>query len=203
MSFSAPSHLASGFQDPVFDSQHAFRAAMDALANPGRILSAGRGLHGVPLSSAAAALVLALCDYETPLFLAPALADKAGIADYLRFHTDAMLVAEPAGAAFALVDLSFNIFDLSVFAQGTPEYPDRSATVIAMTSSLTKGPALQLTGPGIDRQASLHIAGLPDDFSDQWRINRARFPLGVDIVFAAADSIVGLPRSARIVGEGH
>jgi alpha-D-ribose 1-methylphosphonate 5-triphosphate synthase subunit PhnH len=203
MNLAATTHLAGGFQEPVFDSQHAFRAAMDALANPGRIIPAGRGLPDGPLPAAAAALVLALCDYETPLFLAPALADTAGIADYLRFHTDAMLVAQPAAAAFALVDLSHGTLDLSAFAQGTAEYPDRSSTVIAMSNSLSAGPPLVFTGPGIADKTTVQIAGLPADFADQWQENRARFPLGVDMLFATVDSIVGLPRSARLFGEKH
>ncbi len=203
MTLAAMPHLARGFQEQVFDSQHAFRAAMDALANPGRILPAGRGLQSAPLSTAAAALVLALCDYETPLFLAPSLTSRAGVADFLRFHTDAMLVAEPTAAAFAIVDLSFDTLDLSAFSHGTPEYPDRSATVVAIVSSLTDGQPLTFTGPGIAGKAELRIAGLPDDFADQWRANRSGFPLGVDILFATADAMIGLPRSACMSGEHH
>ena len=200
MTITVASALASGFQEPVFDSQRAFRAAMEALANPGRIRSAGLGIDA-PLPAAAAALTLALCDYETPLFLAPSVLARSGVADYLRFHTDAMLVAEPAVAAFALIDLAHDDLDLSDFAQGTPEYPDRSTTVIAIVASLADGPALILSGPGIDGTAELHVTGLPDVFVDQWRANRSTFPLGVDIIFATPDAIVGLPRSTRIVEE--
>jgi alpha-D-ribose 1-methylphosphonate 5-triphosphate synthase subunit PhnH len=202
MSFPAATKLASGFQEPVFDSQRAFRAAMEALANPGRIRPAGAGLEDAPLPAAAAALALGLCDFETPLFLAPSIATRPGPAEYLRFHTDALLVAEPAAAAFALVDLTHDALDLSAFAQGTAEYPDRSTTVIAIAPSLTDGLALSLSGPGIAGTSELCIRGLPADFSEQWRLNRAAFPLGVDILFATADQIVGLPRSARILG-GH
>ncbi|MGL4241022.1 MAG: phosphonate C-P lyase system protein PhnH, partial [Beijerinckiaceae bacterium] len=41
--------LASGFADPVFDSQRAFRAAMDALANPGKVLDVKVGIEDAPL----------------------------------------------------------------------------------------------------------------------------------------------------------
>jgi alpha-D-ribose 1-methylphosphonate 5-triphosphate synthase subunit PhnH len=201
MSHAAATMLARGFQEPVFDSQRAFRAAMEALANPGRIRMIGQELTEAPVAGAAAAITLALCDYETPLFMAPSVAARPGAADYLRFHTDAMLVAEPAVAAFALVDLAHDTLDLSAFAQGTPEYPDRSTTVIAIVSSLAKGPSITLSGPGIATTAALRVAGLPGDFTEQWRANRAAFPLGVDIIFATSDAIVGLPRSARIVEE--
>jgi alpha-D-ribose 1-methylphosphonate 5-triphosphate synthase subunit PhnH len=201
MSLTFATALASGFQEPVFDSQRAFRMAMEALANPGRIRPIGRELADAPLPAAAAALILALCDYETPLFLAPSVLARAGLGDYLRFHTDAMLVAEPAVAAFALVDLAHDQLDLLAFAQGTPEYPDRSTTVIAIVASLAEGPAKTLSGPGIARTAELRIAGLPGDFVEQWWANRSAFPLGVDIIFATSDAIVGLPRSTRIVEE--
>jgi len=193
--------LPSGFREPVFDSQRAFRAAMEALANPGRIRPAGAGLEAAPLTAAAAALALALCDYETPLFLAPSVAARQGAIDYLRFYTDAPLTASPAEAAIAILDLAQDELDLGTFAQGVPEYPDRSTTVIALCASLTDGSPLTITGPGIARTAELRVVGLPNDFTAQWSANRSRFPLGVDIVFAASDSIVGLPRSARILAE--
>jgi alpha-D-ribose 1-methylphosphonate 5-triphosphate synthase subunit PhnH len=201
MSLDLPTALASGFHEPVFDSQRAFRAAMEALANPGRLRPVGRELVDAPLPAAATALILALCDYETSLFLAPSVSARSGVGNYFRFHTDAMQVAEPAVAAFALVDLAHDHLDLSAFAQGTPEYPDRSTTVIAVVASLADGPTLTLSGPGIAGTAELRIAGLPGDFVDQWRANRAVFPLGVDLIFATSDAIVGLPRSTRIVED--
>jgi alpha-D-ribose 1-methylphosphonate 5-triphosphate synthase subunit PhnH len=191
--------LAGGFKEPVFDSQTAFRAAMETLASPGRIRPAGHGLDEAPLPAAAAALALALCDHETSLHLAPSIEDRAGAADYLRFHTDASLVADASAAAFAIVDLARDPLDLAGFAQGTPEYPDRSTTVIAMVESLAEGAPLVIAGPGIARTAELRISGLPADFQAQWAANGARFPLGVDILFATADAIVGLPRTARIL----
>jgi alpha-D-ribose 1-methylphosphonate 5-triphosphate synthase subunit PhnH len=101
-------------------------------------------------------------------------------------------------AAFAVIDLVNDGLDLAAFAQGTPEYPDRSTTVIALSPSLTDGPALTFTGPGIATTATLQVAGLPAGFAQQWNANRATFPLGVDILFATSDAIVGLPRSARL-----
>jgi alpha-D-ribose 1-methylphosphonate 5-triphosphate synthase subunit PhnH len=203
MSLIVATSLASGFQEPVFDSQRAFRATMESLANPGRLRPIGRELVDAPLPAAAAALILALCDYETPLFLAPSVSARSGVGDYLRFHTDAMLVAEPAVAAFALVDLAHDHLELSAFAQGTPEYPDRSTTVIAIVASLAEGPAMTLSGPGIAGTTVLRISGLPGDFVEQWSNNRATFPLGTDIIFATSDAIVGLPRSTHLIEESR
>jgi len=193
--------IAAGFAHPVFDSQRAFRAAMEALANPGGIRPAGEGLADAPLPAAAAALALALCDYETPLYLSPAIAARPGAAEYLRFHTDAPLSGDPAEAAFAIVDLESDGLDLASFAQGVPEYPDRSTTVIVVVRSVAEGPAVAISGPGVDGVATLRIDGLPGGFIESRRAARAAFPLGVDLIFASADAIVGLPRSARVAQE--
>lgn len=196
--------LAAGFADPVFDSQSAFRAAMEAFARPGRIRPIDALIAAdAPLSSSAAALVLALCDFETPLHLSARLAGQPGVAEFLRFHSGAPLLAEPARAAFAVLDLEHDRLDLASFAQGTPEYPDRSTTIIACCASFDAGEALAIAGPGIADVAALRIAGLPGDFAAQWAANRAGFPLGVDILFAAPGAVVGLPRSARIIAEAH
>jgi alpha-D-ribose 1-methylphosphonate 5-triphosphate synthase subunit PhnH len=191
--------LAGGFRQPVFDSQRVFRATMDALANPGTVQAAGAGLDGVPLPAAAAAVILALCDYETPLYLGPAVSGRPGVAEYLGFHTDARIVAAPSAAAFALVDLARDALDLSAFAQGTPEYPDRSTTVVALTSGFAGSPALTLSGPGVAGTIRVGVAGLPAGFEELWRANRALFPRGVDMIFATGDAIMGLPRSTRVL----
>ena len=203
-----PSHvqrsLAAGFANPVFDSQAAFRATMEAFARPGRIRPiSATTLPGAPLLPSAAALVLALCDFETPLHLSAHFAGLSGVAEFLRFHSGAPQVTEPSRAAFAVLDLDHDVLDLASFAQGTPEYPDRSTTIIACCASLEAEEALVATGPGIAGVCKLGIAGLPADFVTQWAANRAGFPLGVDIIFAAPGGIMGLPRSSRIVGEAR
>ncbi|MCO4055157.1 MAG: phosphonate C-P lyase system protein PhnH [Bosea sp.] len=196
--------LAEGFSNSVFDSQSTFRSAMEALARPGRIRPIGADiLPDAPLLPSAAGLILALCDFETPLYLSPHLAALPGVAAFLRFHSGVPLVAEPSRAAFALLDLAHDRLDLGSFAQGTPEYPDRSTTIIACCTSLQADAALFVAGPGIADVAQLHVPDLPPDFIAQWAANRASFPLGVDMIFAAPGALVGLPRSARIIGEAY
>lgn len=196
--------LAPGFADPVFDSQSAFRSTMEALASPGRVRPCGAALSpDAPLMASATAIILAMCDFETPLHLSPAIASLPGVAEFLRFHTDAPLVSEPSRAAFAVLDLRHEQLDLGSFAQGTPDYPDRSTTIIALCDSLEDGAGLAVTGPGIAQVGTLRVSPLPGSFVSQWAANRAAFPLGVDIIFAAPGRIVGLPRSARIVGEAR
>ena len=189
---------ALAFADPTFESQAAFRRIMRALSAPGTILACGEALAPPPpLARAAAATLLTLADFETPLWIAPSF--PAAIGDYLAFHTGAPRAAAPDKAAFALVDLSADGLDLARFALGTAEYPDRSTTIVVQTASLDAGPRLRLTGPGVRGEARLAVASLPADFAAQWAEIRAGFPLGVDLVFAADARLAALPRSTAII----
>ena len=190
------------FADPVFESQAAFRAILAAMARPGAILACGEGLAPpAPLSPAAAAAILALADFETPLWIAPSL--LAGeIASYLKFNTGAPLAASPDKAAFALIDAAADALRLADFAQGTQEYPDRSTTIVVQLSSLSNGPLLTLAGPGIPGETTLAAGFLPEGFFEQWRKNQAAYPLGVDCILAGGAEVAALPRSIRLMGGG-
>ena len=195
--------FAQGFADPVHDSQAAFRAVMRAMARPGTIETLGFNMASppLPLPVAAAAACLALADFETPLWLSPSLQRGTAIADYLRFHTGAPLANAPNGAAFVVVDARCDPLDLAEFAQGTVEYPDRGATVILICDHLGAELSLSLSGPGIQKIAELGFSPMPDGFAKQWAINRAAFPLGVDMILAASNTLACLPRSTRILAE--
>lgn len=191
------SGLARGFDDPVFDAQATFRAAMAALARPGRIEPLRAALSPpAPLAPEAAALVLALCDYETPLWLDPALVRVPAVADFLRFHTGAPIVAEPTEARFAVIADTAEMPDFAAFAQGSPDFPDISATLILQVEAFTGGLALE--GPGIKGRMTFGAAPLPADFIARMGENRAAFPLGVDLLLAGAGGVAGLPRSVTV-----
>lgn len=191
------STLAKGFDAPVFDSQATFRAAMWALARPGRIEPIAAGLSPpAPLSPEAAALVLALCDYETPLWLDATLARVPDVATFLRFHTGAPLVQDAREARFALIADASEMPDFGDFAQGTPEFPDTSVTLIVQVAAFTGG--LVLEGPGIKGRTSFGAAPLPADFIDRMAANHAAFPLGGDLLLAGAGGVAGLPRSVTV-----
>jgi alpha-D-ribose 1-methylphosphonate 5-triphosphate synthase subunit PhnH len=190
--------LASAFRDPVIQSQSVFRLAMDAMSSPGRIAALSPGLRPpAPLNGPAAALLLTLCDYETPVWLDPALTESAAVATFLRFHTGANLTRSPGDADFAAIADSVRMLPPSAFAQGTPAYPDRSTTLIVQVETL-QDRGWKLEGPGIRGSARFRAAPLPAGFVDQLSLNRALFPCGVDIFFASADAIAALPRSVRV-----
>jgi alpha-D-ribose 1-methylphosphonate 5-triphosphate synthase subunit PhnH len=192
--------LRSGFADPVRDSQVVFRLAMRALSAPGSIVPVGTKLNPPqPLFTPAAALLLMLCDFETPVWCDRPLAENPDVAAFLRFHTGARLVSSPAEAAFAVVAEPLRLPPLTDFAQGTRDYPDRSSTVLVQVQSLEPR-GWRLEGPGIRHFARLRAAPLPAAFVAELAANRSRFPCGVDILFAAEGAIAALPRSVR-VGE--
>ena len=194
---------AQAFADPVFDAQRVFRAAMNALARPGSILDLGASVRPPePLSPELAALALALADHETPIWLDAALAGSDEVRDFLRFHTGAPITTRPDEAAFALVGNPALCPPLASFAQGTPEYPDRSTTLFIHPVELGGDGGFTLRGPGIADTAQLGIASLPPDFANQWADNRRLFPRGVDLLFVANGRVAGLPRTTQLSGEG-
>ena len=196
---------APGFRDPVRDAQAVFRAAMDALARPGAprpLFASVLPRPPEPLTPELGAIALALADHEAPLWLDTSLAAAPTVAEWLRFHTGAPITADPGAAAFALVADPPRCPPLAAFAQGTPDYPDRSATLVLAVAELAAGEGLALEGPGIRGRARLAAAPLPPDFRERLVGNLALFPLGVDHLLAAPGAVAGLPRSTRVVAEG-
>jgi len=192
------SAIHAAFADPPRESQQIFRAVMNAMARPGEVVRVDVGFAPpTPLNAAAAAVLLTLADFETAVWTDT---ERPDVAQFLRFHTGARLVDEPALADFALVADPKTAPALSSFAQGIPDYPDRSATAIIQVDEFAQD--WRLTGPGIDGETSFSTAPLPADFVAQWRDNHARFPQGVDIIFAGGGQIAALPRSTEIVETG-
>jgi alpha-D-ribose 1-methylphosphonate 5-triphosphate synthase subunit PhnH len=193
--------IAGGFADPVHGSQTAFRALMDALANPGLAQPLGGATAPAGLAPGLAAIALAMCDHDTLVWLDPALVQNAAIEAWLRFQTGAPLTADPSRAAFALVSGASRLPPLDQFALGTAEYPDRSTTMALSLPALTGGQPLTLRGPGIQHTRTISPTGLPADFLAQWTANRALFPRGIDLLLVADDQVIGLPRTTRISTE--
>ena len=198
--------IEGGFADRVLDGQRVFRAVMDALANPGTLRPLGPlPRPPAPLSGELAALALTLCDHDSPVWLDRTLAAAPVVAEWLRFHTGAPIVADPAAAMFALVADPAAMPRLDAFAMGSDEYPDRSTTIIVAVEGLEGGSPLTLRGPGIEHAIAIaphvqgtefHISGT--EFHAQWTENHAKFPRGVDLILVAGGRVAGLPRTTRI-----
>lgn len=181
--------LDGGFDNPPHDSANAFRAIMTAMACPGRIEMLGGASGPAPLSGAAATALLTLCDSTTPLSLAPGV-NSAALRAWIAFHTGAPLVS-PEDSVFALGRWG-DLQPLARFSHGTPEYPDRSATLIVESPALESTGA-RLTGPGIETEAWLSLPEIA-----AFQANAARFPLGLDFLFTAGWQIAALPRSTQV-----
>lgn len=196
----ALSALGAGFSNEALGSQAVFRAVLQALSHPGSPQHIAHDAQ-VPATGhgAAAAVLLALLDSECTLWLSPRLAASQA-AVWLRFHTGCVLVPTPEEARFAWVAEGDALPALERLQSGTDAYPDQSATCVVEVATLA--PAAEgdwrLSGPGIRDAQHLRVAGLPDDFAQQWAGNHALFPRGVDLVLATATHIVGLPRTTRI-----
>ena len=189
--------LAPGLADPPHDAQQLFRAVLEATAHPGRIVSLPAAPAGPgALSAAATAYLLTLADRDTPVWLASAF-DRPEVRDFLRFHAGAPIVAERPEAAFAVLAMEtprpFDGFNL-----GTDAYPHRSATLIVEVADLRGGPTRHWRGPGIDGRAAVAVAGLADDFWQDWAANHGLFPCGVDVAFTAGTELCALPRSIAV-----
>jgi alpha-D-ribose 1-methylphosphonate 5-triphosphate synthase subunit PhnH len=189
--------LAPGLADPVHDSQTVFRALLDALARPGRVHTLapelGRGVEGV--APAALAALYTLCDYATPVWLG---SPQPALADALRFHTGAPLVADPAAAAFGWSTMPHALPPLAEFALGTAEAPEHGATLLLQVEGFEHGPRLVLRGPGIEHSTELAPPGLPAGFWTQRAELAVLFPCGVDLILAAGSRLVGIPRTTLI-----
>jgi alpha-D-ribose 1-methylphosphonate 5-triphosphate synthase subunit PhnH len=190
--------LEPGFADPVRDAQSWFRAILDAMAHPGRIVKLPVSLAGAPpapLGSAATSIALALCDLDTPVWLDEA---AGAAASYIAFHCGAPLATIPGEARFAFIADPSILPPLDSFALGSDEYPERSATLVIEVAGLTGDDGAVLRGPGIRDEIRLGVIGVPGRFWTERAALAELFPRGLDILFVTGDTLAALPRSTHI-----
>ena len=181
--------LSGGFANPAVDAAHAFRSLMEAMARPGTIQDIEGAAPPAPLSPAMGAVLLTLCDTETPVYLAGEM-DCDAVRTWLSFHTGAPFVG-PTHCMFA-VGTWDAIAPLTAYPIGTSEYPDRSATLVVECSELAATGAT-LTGPGIKDQATLSLPEVK-----AFQSNQTLFPLGLDFILTCGNSLAALPRSTEV-----
>lgn len=195
--------VSGSFANPVFEAQATFKAVMDAMARPGSCQPVDTStIDANGVNSTVAALILTLCDVDTSVWLTPNL-DPDALGAWIEFHTGAQFCKRSAEAQFAICDSSTDMPPLNSFMQGTQNYPDRSTTLIVQCQSLLDGPDVVLSGSGISGEKKLTLPAVPDVFIEVWQANRALFPRGVDVIFAGVDSVMCLPRSARMHGANE
>lgn len=198
MSDLASEAVQGGFSHPVSDAQSVFRAVMNAFAEPGRIVDFGMRVEApAALEPAAAIFLAALADTDTPIWLADADGIDTAFA-WLAFQTGAPRAARAADAVYAVLQPSFGVDELRGFSYGTPDYPDRSATVILPVESLETGDEFMLEGPGIERETRIALEGLGEGFVEFLTENRTRFPQGLDFLVVCGTRAFALPRTTRV-----
>lgn len=186
-----------GFSDVAVDSSHAFRALMQAMARPGCVQALDLDITPPPpLQASTASVALTLCDFQTPVWLAPGLRGDS-VSHYLRFHTGAPVTGDLAKAQFVFVSVDDLPSHPAQLMQGTHEYPDRSTTLVIQVAGFGDG-AVELSGPGLRGELNFGVQGLGQEFWRAMAENHARFPVGIDVIFAAPGEIAALPRSTAI-----
>jgi alpha-D-ribose 1-methylphosphonate 5-triphosphate synthase subunit PhnH len=194
--------IRPAFVDPVRESQVAFRKIMEAIARPGTRADFDAAIQPPPgLGVAAATVALTLFDFETPVWLDPAL--RGGEAEaWIRFHCGCPLTTDTHEAAFAIVTDARTAPALASFNLGDARYPDRSTTVILQVESLDGGKPVILSGPGIRDTVTVAPSGLPEGFWGQVRDNNAQFQFGVDLLIVSGSALTAVPRSSNIQNQG-
>lgn len=191
-----PALRIPGFADPTHDAQRVFRAVLDALARPTLAQQVVIDIRPPqPLGPVVGAVILTLCDEQTPVWVDAALRAEGDVTAWIGFHTGARIVDDPGEALFIVVSSPEAIPALADLRAGTDEEPHLSATVIVDAREAEPQSDLIATGPGVNGQAHWDGRGLPADFIARWRQNSAQFPRGVDLILAEADAVRGLPRT--------
>ena len=191
--------LTPGFSDPVQDSRRTFRAILDAMAHPGRIVTMDNSFPPpATLNLASAAVCLTLLDFETTLWTD--LKPKASGIDWLRFHCGCSVVPGPSEAVFALITRNNTMPPVNKFNTGNDESPESSATLIIQTCGLNSSDGKRLTGPGIETFSTLNVEGLTKRFWQDRQSQFEMFPLGADIVFTYENRLAALPRTTKVEG---
>ncbi|AKJ30394.1 phosphonate C-P lyase system protein PhnH [Caldimonas brevitalea] len=222
--------LAPGFADPVHAAQATFRRLLDAMARPGRVQTLDRAsLQGLerttPMAPATLAVLLALADADTRVWISPEVGRDPHQTDalvaYARFHTG-MAVAHDVSScefAFALVGAACEDV-LCRLNPGSDEAPEDGATLVIEAAGLDAleepagaepptqrlpgdGVWVRLTGPGIRHAHRLQVAGLDLGFWQQRAAAHLSFPRGIDLVFSCGEQLAALPRSTRVEILGH
>jgi alpha-D-ribose 1-methylphosphonate 5-triphosphate synthase subunit PhnH len=199
---------APGFADPTRDAQRAFRAVLNATANPTAVFPlVGPNEPPAALGRGLAAVALTLLDEDCSVWLGAPLADDPEVAAWLAFHTGARRPDSPASADFVITGPD-SLPPLASLMLGTDEAPHRSATVVLdtrgsavavrLTAPRFTAPRFTARGPGIDGTATLAAPWASDGFAPQWHANNEIFPRGVDLLLVDDATVTALPRTTRL-----
>ncbi len=188
--------LVKGFSQPVHDAQVVFRQVLNAMSEPGLWQNLPKDVVFSNLYSSTTALLLALLDADTPLWLTEK-CRTADIKDNLTFHCGCPLVCEQEKAHFAVLDCDdfLNMQSMN-FIKGSDRYPDQSTTIILQLPQSGIQNSTIWQGPGIEQTREC-ILPIPNAFWAK-RNDLIEFPRGIDFILTYQDSVMGLPRTTQV-----
>ena len=198
MNVAAETLLSAGFEDKVFGATASFRAVLEAMSRPAEVLP----LPLIPeapagLQAGSVAVLLTLADVDTPVWLAPE-CDTPQARGHLRFHTGCPIAASPSQAAFAVMSVASDLSASNAMPVGSPEYPDRSTTVILESGALIADSGPRFSGPGIKDFHRFDVARASRALWPLVAANWTLFPRGLDWIFTSPTHLAALPRTTEV-----
>lgn len=182
--------------------QSVFRTLLDAASHPGRAYYLAAAGAGAAKQPAYLAVAQTLLDHEVTFHV---LSPDGGSAMADRIF--AATKARPASleiADYVFVNGPGSGGRIRSAKTGTPNHPDRGATVIYVLPASAAAPVkntagIQLAGPGIPTARVPDCSGLlPAELACIRDLN-AEYPLGVDCFFLGpGGAVMAVPRSTRI-----
>jgi alpha-D-ribose 1-methylphosphonate 5-triphosphate synthase subunit PhnH len=194
--------------DAVFDSQKHYRVLLNCTARPGTIGLLNDACPDTPpgLSHAAALLTLALFSSDVSFYI------QSGAAEFVYRQTQARAVSAPE-AEFLILngDAHAAAEAIKGAKTGSLEFPETGATVILQVASVSPAPLsnclkLTLTGPGIETEAIVYVAGMSSNLLEVIESRNREFPLGIDTILvcdslSTGPCVLSLPRTTKVLWE--
>ena len=198
------STIPAGFADYAQTSQKVYRAALQALSYPGRLIDLDHDASTPKdTNRVVAGLLSALLDSETSLWCSSK-DQLIQACEWLQFHTDCAVLESSEQADFLWIKNIEEFPEIERIKTGTDQYPDRSATCIIEVPSLSQKSIdfFTLKGPGIQFTSELHVKGWSKEIYKKllsiWTQNHQLFPCGIDLYLSDGQHLIGLPRSTQL-----
>jgi alpha-D-ribose 1-methylphosphonate 5-triphosphate synthase subunit PhnH len=198
--------------DPVFDGQRHYRAVLNCTARPGSI----GFLDGVQLETpeglnlATTLIALMLFSGDVSFYLRP---EARAAISFLRQQAQAV-EAPAAQADFLLLnakDADSAVSAMKSAKTGSLVFPETGATVLLEVEGISPVAfsdclRLTLSGPGIETESIVFVAGMSPDFLDVLRNRNCEFPTGIDLLLtcdslSAGPCVLSIPRTTNVRWE--
>ena len=187
-------HWSHGFDDPAIGSQKTWRSIIDAMANPGRLVTIHENPYAPAVfNPASAATCLTLLADETPVWTDLSWQNPA--ISWLQFCCDSSVVSEPCMANFAIVTRPASMPPLDYFRVARFEYLEIATTVVIQVDDILPRADNKYSDISFDNFTQLELKGVPDNFWQQWQKLCQKYPLGIDIFFTCEDVLMSLPKN--------